>query len=337
MSAAEHNFPSPYESANSTSPWLALATAVFNDFVNRWNTATCNGGLKWQIFPSNVGYDYKNTAANGGFFQLSARLARHTGNATYLSWAEKTWDWMSRIQLVDANYRVWDGTQDGGNCTQVNHATFSYTTGMLLYGSAVLANYTNGSSVWMERTEGLLGATTPFFTPFPNASLIMYESECEPQGTCDTDQLSFKGLLARWMAASAQLVPDISNATMSLLQASAQAAAMACSGGPSNSTCGQKWYVGGFDGSTGVGQQLSALEVVQGLLTNTTTPPNAAANVHISVATATTTVPVPTVTPPPASIGGDGGGNAISAATGGSGLTWSQLRMLLITGLGFII
>ena len=121
--------------------------------------------LQWRIEVANIPFEcwlrlQEHAAANGGFFQLAARLARHTGNATYLSRAEKTWDRMSRIQLVHASYRVWDGTQDGGNCTQVNLAAFGYTAGMLLYGSAVLANYTNGSSIWMERTEGLLGATT---------------------------------------------------------------------------------------------------------------------------------------------------------------------------------
>ncbi|ODQ76852.1 hypothetical protein LIPSTDRAFT_102095 [Lipomyces starkeyi NRRL Y-11557] len=36
--------------------------------AGRWDTSTCNGGLRWQIFESNSGYDYKNTISNAGLF-----------------------------------------------------------------------------------------------------------------------------------------------------------------------------------------------------------------------------------------------------------------------------
>ena len=138
---------------------------------------------------------------------------------------------------------------------------------MLLYGSAVLFNYTNGDSVWQNRTTGLLKTCiNAFFSPYPNATNIMYESACETHGTCDTDQYSFKAYLSRWMAQSALVAPFISAPVMEYLNVSANAAAQSCSGGNDTQTCGQKWYVGGYDGSFGVGQQLSALETVQSLL-----------------------------------------------------------------------
>lgn len=76
MSAAELKFPDPYHDQPS---WLALAQAVFNTQVGRWDMQSCAGGLRWQIFFSNAGWDYKNTISNGAFFQLAARLARYTG------------------------------------------------------------------------------------------------------------------------------------------------------------------------------------------------------------------------------------------------------------------
>ena len=82
MSAVERRFQSP---PSSSPQWLPLAEAVFNDLASRWDLTSCAGGLKWQIFSSNTGYDYKNTPSNGGLFQLAARLARYTGNATYLN------------------------------------------------------------------------------------------------------------------------------------------------------------------------------------------------------------------------------------------------------------
>ena len=141
MDAAELNFPNPPSGQPS---WLALAQAVFNDQVPRWETTTCGGGLRWQIFPFNAGYEYKNTISTGGFFQLSARLARYTGNQTYADWAEKTWDWLasSPIMQFDAgHYDVWDGTAMANNCSDATKVYWTYNAGTVLAGSAYMYNY----------------------------------------------------------------------------------------------------------------------------------------------------------------------------------------------------
>lgn len=126
--------------------------------------------------------------------------------------------------------------------------------------------YTNGSSVWETRVQGMLAAAnSTFFTPFANSTGILYEPECELQAICDTDQASFRGSLAIWMAKSAILVPSIQQDVMSLLKPTAVGAADSCSG-LGNDTCGLKWYIGGYDGDTGFGQDLSALDAVLSLL-----------------------------------------------------------------------
>lgn len=95
----------------------------------------------------------------------------------------------------------------------------------------------------------------------------MYEVACEPNGKCDVDQRSFKAYLARWMAATTKIAPWTHDLIMPKLKASAQAAAKQCSGGTDGKTCGLKWTTGGvWDGSYGVGEQMSALEVIQSLL-----------------------------------------------------------------------
>ena len=191
---------------------------------------------------------------------------------------------------------------------------------MLLAGCASLANATNGSALWTARAAGLLAASDRFLSPFANASAgVLYEPACEPQGTCNADQLSFKAYFARWLAAAAQLVPDLTDAGLQLLGKSAMATAGACTGGAEGVTCGQKWYVGGFDGSVGVGQQLGALEVVQGLLVQRSAPPVVAEGVYVSVVAATETVPVPTGTPTMGPAGGAAGGGVGGGALGGAG------------------
>lgn len=86
MTAAERNFTNP---PSDEPQWLYLAQAVFNTMALRWDADSCGGGLRWQIFVWNSGYDYKNTVSNGALFHIAARLARYTGNETYVDWAEK--------------------------------------------------------------------------------------------------------------------------------------------------------------------------------------------------------------------------------------------------------
>ena len=92
----------------------------------------------------------------------------------------------------------------------------------------------------------------------------MYEVACEGPNTCDTDNYSFKAYLSRWMAASTKYAPFTYNLLMPKLRTSAIAAVQQCSGGANGQMCGQKWTQGTqWDGSQGVGQQMSALEVIQ--------------------------------------------------------------------------
>ena len=77
MSAAETNFDNP---PAGTPGWVAMAQAVFNLMIARWETTLCGGGLRWQIFSINNGWTYKNSVANGCLFNIASRLARYTGN-----------------------------------------------------------------------------------------------------------------------------------------------------------------------------------------------------------------------------------------------------------------
>lgn len=136
-----------------------------------------------------------------------------------------------------------------------------------------MQNYTNSSDIWVERTNGLLAATSTFFSPYKNGSSILFEAQCELDYSCNIDQQSMKAYLARWMAGTAQMAPWTAGKIGGLLRTSAQGAAASCSGPPDGNTCGTRWYTNGFDDRTGVGQQLSAMEVMYALLVNETTPP----------------------------------------------------------------
>jgi mannan endo-1,6-alpha-mannosidase len=137
MSAAENKFPNP---PTGQPQWLAMAQAVFNTQASRWDTQTCGGGLRWQIYTFNNGYTYKNTIANACFFNIAARLGRYTGNATYFDWANKAWNWMTDIGVVSADFHSYDGTDSLQNCTSINHIEWTYNNGALLHGAAMMWN-----------------------------------------------------------------------------------------------------------------------------------------------------------------------------------------------------
>jgi mannan endo-1,6-alpha-mannosidase len=107
----------------------------------------------------------------------------------------------------------------------------------------------------------------------------MKEQACEAvnadgSDTCNVDQRSFKAYLARWIAATIVRAPYTYPQLKPMLETSAKAAAAVCTGGANGTSCGAKWWKGPiFDGQVGVGQQMSALEVIQSnLITEVTGP-----------------------------------------------------------------
>lgn len=270
MTAAETNFQNP---PPEQPQWLALAQAVVQSQMERWDENSCGGGLKWQIFSFNKGYEYKNAISNGAMFNIASRLAVYTGNQTYADWAIRTWDWMEAIGMIgplgspDAG-KIFDGSNDLINCTELDHMQWSYNAGIWLHGSANMYRFSNNSELWLERSSRILQATKDMF--FWKDTNIMYEQACEPHQMCNIDQQSFKAYLSRWMAATTKLVPDLKPQIMELLTTSAVAAAGQCHDGQYGASCGTKWYEGVNDGTAGVGQQMCALEVVQAMLIDST-------------------------------------------------------------------
>lgn len=271
MAAAERNLAQPVDTAPS---WLQIGANVFDSLQSRWNTTHCGGGLTWQIYPDNPnGMNYKNSISNGGFFQMAARLARATGNDTYLEWAEKVWDWSYEIGFIDHEFwHVYDGTDAANNCSDVNKQSYTYTSGVYLYAASVLANYTQEQK-WIDRATNLLTGAEWFFGPYENSTDILYEGACEVVDRCNADMTTHKAYLARFMWQSTWMLPSLRPKVERYLGTSAYAAAQTCTGGSNGMQCGLKWYVGGHDGNIGLGQQMTALETIQGWLIHEAAPP----------------------------------------------------------------
>lgn len=192
-------------------PWSVLAQKTFQEQTTRWDNDKCNGGIKWKILKGDGtdGWHYKSTIANGLFFQMAARLALLTSSADIKAWAVKSYNWTVSVGLISAEFDVYDGTDDAkgeNGCVDVNHDMWSYNVGVFMYGSAVMAKLT-GEKVWLERTKGFVASAKRNF--FNEETGELWEAKCEGDGSCDSDQVSFKGTLARWLGATAELVPDL--------------------------------------------------------------------------------------------------------------------------------
>lgn len=89
---------------------------------------------------------------------------------------------------------------------------------------------------------------------------VLTEATCVGQSSCSTDEFAFRAILARalYNANSGALTDSITP----LLQSSATGAAAQCSGGKDGTTCGSDWASSKWDGTQGLGQDLSALEII---------------------------------------------------------------------------
>lgn len=260
MTAAERNFPNP---ASAEPGWLYLAQAVFNTMTARWDNEHCGGGLRWQIYTWNSGYDYKNTVSNGCLFNIAARLARYTGNSSYSDWAERAFEWLENVHFLDKSngnaWKVWDGASLNQNCTEHGQGEWTYNYGLLLSGCAYMYDFTRGDKVWLSRAESIWNRAKIFF----HDDKVMYEAACQPRNTCNNDQRCFKGIFSAFLGHTALFIPSLTDEIMDRLRTSAAAAAQSCSGGSDGHTCGLNWFYGGWDGVWGLGEQISALQVIQ--------------------------------------------------------------------------
>lgn len=283
MMAAEAAFPDP---PSDTPQWLAGAQAVFNEYAVRWQEedGLCGGGLRWQVYSTLKGYDYKNSVANGCFFNIAARLARFTRNETYAEWATKVYEWEASIGLIDnTTWAVYDGFEvfeANRTCGNLHAEQYSYNAGMWLAGAAAMHDYTKKDE-WETRVNGLLNFTQSMFISKESAHL--WEPPCETTSRgCNQDQQSFKGYMIRFLAFTAKTAPWTADVVHKIIRQAGQDAAGVCSGpaaagkymGADGTACGFSWLKeGAYDGLVGVGPQMTALAAVFYNLQNDTKPP----------------------------------------------------------------
>ncbi|KAI0190120.1 glycosyl hydrolase family 76-domain-containing protein [Astrocystis sublimbata] len=242
--------------------WPTLAQTVFEQqSERRVENGSCADALRWQIFPTNTGYNYVQTLANVANANIGARLSLlDRDNKTLTKSVEDTFKFLQDVKLIDSKFNVYDGVQlMECNSAGVNKIQSSYTAGLAIEAAAVLHNVTDVEK-WKDLTDGLVKNTIDVF--FPNG--IATEVACEPS-KCTTDFTFYKSVLLRSLASTTVVAPWTADVINPVLKSSAKAAAESCTGGKNGRLCGLVWD-GKDDKKTGAGQQMSVLSSLLALL-----------------------------------------------------------------------
>ncbi|KAK3292821.1 glycosyl hydrolase family 76-domain-containing protein [Chaetomium fimeti] len=287
MSAAELEFPNPPGGEPS---WIELAQNVFRALEARFAMETmCGGGLRAQVPLVNQGYHLKSTLANAVFLNLGARLGRYTGNQTYAEWADKTWDWLSSVGLIEESTDsiAIHNSIPVNNCSHVRKNNWTIFTGTLLEGAAYMYNQTTGDAqtTWRSRIRKMTrrALATDFPATTTTGELVLVEPGCEAPSPytfpCDPQEHYGKGAYLRALAGTAQLAPFTRGEIARRVRDSAVAAVRVCEGGLRGRACSFVWNMDpgwenraagsddlGIYGPGAPAEQMNVLSVLVGLL-----------------------------------------------------------------------
>jgi len=196
------------------SRYLAAAQAIFTANTAAWTDA-CGGGLHW-----NTKSSYKNAITNELFLTLAALLhQRVPGGQSYLSWAQREWEWFSSSGLIGPDGLVNDGLTAA--CQNNGGPPWTYNQGVILGGLAALGQIT-GDRAYLAQGESIAAAalsrlTTPApaspapASPAPASPAPASPAPASPApgilaepceaatGGCNGDQVQFKGIFVRYL------------------------------------------------------------------------------------------------------------------------------------------
>jgi len=174
--------------------YLDAARTIFAHNTGGWDQ-NCRGGLWW-----NTTKNYKNAITNELFLTLAALLHQRTpGDRSYLTWAERAWEWFSASGLIGPSGLINDGLTPA--CANNGGTTWTYNQGVILGGLAALSEIT-GDRAYLQRGESIANAALSKLVTAATArppGILVEPCERAPGG-CDGDQAQFKGIFVRYLS-----------------------------------------------------------------------------------------------------------------------------------------
>lgn len=172
-----------------------------SEYIHRYWDDVCGGGVWWDI-PDKT---YKNAISLELHFKLVASLHnRIKGDTRYLAQAKEAWRWFKGSGMINGEHLVNDGLRtQSGSCASNLGTTWTYNQGVVLGGLSELYRATGDPTLL---TDARRIADAVIASPRLSPKGILTEP-CEPGGTCNADQASFKGVFARNLAELDRVVP----------------------------------------------------------------------------------------------------------------------------------
>lgn len=165
--------------------YLDMAKTIFEDMKQGWDS-TCGGGVWWH-----KRRQYKNAITNELFLSVAAKLHLRSphdlGTDSYLSWAQRTWQWFQNTGMINVNNLVNDGLDD--TCKNNGKTAWTYNQGVILGGLVDLYQSTQDPAL-LAQAEAIADAALKNLAP----DGILKEA-CEPD--CGNDGPQFKGIFIR--------------------------------------------------------------------------------------------------------------------------------------------
>jgi hypothetical protein len=136
---------------------LHIAENIFRFVTTGWDTATsgpCPGGVFWE----DVAGSARNTVSNGPNAEVGLLLYQVTGQASYLHWATRMYDWArSCLENSDGMYN--DHINPDGT---INTALWSYNQGTMI-GAGVLLYRITGDRAYLRQAEQTASASVSYY------------------------------------------------------------------------------------------------------------------------------------------------------------------------------
>lgn len=174
--------------------YLDTAKTLYADIETGWDETCCGsqpGGIWW-----NKGHSQKATASNAGPVIAGARLARRTGDSSYLDFARKVYDYWLANMVDPITYRVTDHIDTDG--TRV-FWKFTYNEGLMIGASVELYRETREKRYLetAKRIAAFLLENEVESSPLsPGAKVLSDGDEAKCTGDCH----AFKGPAYRYLA-----------------------------------------------------------------------------------------------------------------------------------------
>ncbi|MHB8221099.1 MAG: glycoside hydrolase family 76 protein, partial [Acidimicrobiales bacterium] len=152
--------------------YLSQAEGVFTFLESGWSSTSsgpCPGGIYW--IDSSTGRS-RNTVSNGPSAEAAVELYQLTGNATYLTWAKKIYQWV-RGCLVNASGMYYDHVEPDGTVTRT---LWSYNQGTMM-GAGVLLYQATGSVTYLDQALQTARASVSYYGNGTSTSQPLYSQD----------------------------------------------------------------------------------------------------------------------------------------------------------------